>query len=1081
MKKFLIIILSILCCLSFAACGSCAGCGKNDNAETKTETVSLIDKEITVYVGGTYKFAPTGADSFTYASLNESVAKVNGEGVLTGISDGVTFVDVSAGSVSVTCRVNVIKQENYIRFNADNHYVVAGGNVTVKAKAILNGKETTEKVEFFCDKTEGITFVASGENEITVTVTEKGEYVIVATSGDLRAECSIKAISASAAMLDSPKLSVEDCMTVKWKPVKNAAAYAYTINGGKEVVTDETSFYVKTLTDEMLCGDKAVFSVRAIAAAEDYEHIDGMPSAIDFAHDYEETIIDEHNCQMAGTSDFVCTVCGKTYTDKNRVDRHHYVNGACDNVIGKTAEGNDIICGFYQTAKVSYKYDEINKCYYVTGPDAGYDSEDLYICATYNDGTPEHGEKAVKYIALGAFKNNNIIKRVFLPESMTEFRDENPDFFTTLNDGRIMNLNDVEGMNGKSSPLKGNVFEGCVNLEFVSMPGVHTLPAVAASIYAHWNFRDCYNLTTVIVPEGFENRGAAFMRWGNTPANAENKTDIYVYGTYATGICDAASYPIGSDKGYGQNTLLTGDVFYFDKNAASDTCFKWKYNADGSVLSGGKHDFNGKNICRKCGAENDYGVQYRYDKDYVIGKDSEGNIIKGAYYVADNKGLTLSELEILSDYDDGVNGRHPVKFVYHGAFENNTFIKKVTLPESVATLDGLVFSGCTNLEYISMKGVKELSREEFYEDLSIDAVTNKPKHSWPAAFSRIYEDSSNAAKAANGYYWDSSNNFLDCFNLTTVIVPEGVRISGGQFTGRATKIEDGETDEEKKFKKPVGKALIYALGNKTVNIDAYEDWGNDTIRSLKDINNKGNLNNNLLTLEIYYHGEYGYLNRCLKWRYDGIVIVHSDSAHKYVNGTCVNCSEKNPNGVTYTYDFASQSYYVAGYTGSLETVNVFGTWDDGEHGEKAVTYVANGAFKDNNAIKKVILPESVTCLGGGVFMHCTNLEYVDMRGVESLIMTGATAGPDGSTERNNNFLGCGVLKTIVVGKGFNSDVGQFHETNSPDLYVYGAVSDGVPTTTDIAKVGNIYYYSESEAENCWHYDVNGNAALYQTA
>ena len=294
-----------------------------------------------------------------------------------------------------------------------------------------------------------------------------------------------------------------------------------------------------------------------------------------------------------------------------------------------------------------------------------------------------------------------------------------------------------------------------------------------------------------------------------------------------------------------------------------------------------------------------------------------------------------------------------------------------------------------------------------------------------------------------------NNNFLNCDKLTTVIIGNGYTADDQQFVTQTS---------------PFTAVLeMFVNGKSPVTLS-----GNDK-----------------LVKSVYYKADDGAELKCMKWNFNANgEIEKNDTEHSYTDGKCVHCGlygEELTKGVTYAYDSNSGKYYVVKYTGSLETVNVLGTYNDGEHGEKAVTYVANGAFKDNKAIKKVILPESVTSLGGGVFMHCTNLEYVDMRGVESLIMTGATAGPDGSTERNNNFLGCGALKIIVVGKGFNSDVGQFHETNSPDLYVYGAISDGVPTTTDINKVGNTYYYSESEAENCWHYDANGNAVLYQIA
>ena len=98
----------------------------------------MADKEITVYVGGTYQFVPSGAESFSYVSSDEDVAKVSKNGLLTGISDGTTFIDVSSDESSVTCRVNVITAENYIRLSADRITASAGSDVTLTAEVVKN-------------------------------------------------------------------------------------------------------------------------------------------------------------------------------------------------------------------------------------------------------------------------------------------------------------------------------------------------------------------------------------------------------------------------------------------------------------------------------------------------------------------------------------------------------------------------------------------------------------------------------------------------------------------------------------------------------------------------------------------------------------------------------------------------------------------------------------------------------------------------------------------------------------------------------------------------------------------------------
>ena len=226
---------------------------------------------------------------------------------------------------------------------------------------------------------------------------------------------------------------------------------------------------------------------------------------------------------------------------------------------------------------------------------------------------------------------------------------------------------------------------------------------------------------------------------------------------------------------------------------------------------------------------------------------------------------------------------------------------------------------------------------------------------------------------------------------------------------------------------------------------------------------------------IYYMGD---ATKCGYWNFDSNGnIVKNDGSHNFASGVCENCGRIEDHGVEYVFGKTGE-YYAAAYTGSETTVNVLGKYNDGVNGEHDVTYVASHAFKEK-AIKKVILPESVTDLGGSVFLNSKNLAYVDMRGVKSLIQTNCAAGPDGSKERNNNFLGCTALKTVVVGSGFNSDVGQFHSTNKPDLYVYGAEGAGeAPSTGDAeGMIGNIYYYSEVGASGYWNY-VDGVATLH---
>ncbi len=965
-----------------------AGFGGCNEATEPEQKNFLVDKEITVYVGETYKFEPIGADRFSYKSSDDNVAKVSASGLLVGISDGTAFIEVSAEEGKEICKVNVVKAENYIRLNANGVSVTEGGDVTVKAEVVSRGKTTDDAVSFSYDLTENLTVKNSGANAITVTVNKIGSYVVTATFGEMTAECRIKAVKLEAKTLIAPVITVENCKTVKWNAIENASGYAYSVNGGEWIKTAQTSFDAGEKAENLLFGDVAIFAVKALSGEDDFGYTDSYPSYSAFSHEYKETVIEKYTCAEVGKSDFKCTVCGKEYTDENRLAEHNFVNGVCT------------VCGLMRTKKVVYRYDESNDCYFVVGADAGYDEEELYILAEYNDG--KHGARPVKYIGYGAFQANTTLKRVILPDTMTEFVDADARFNKTNKNGVMV-----------SSPLRGAAFDNCPNLEYVSMKGVTILRDIADSSYAHWNFRDCYNLKQVIVAEGFDNYGATFMRWVNTPEGAENQTDLYVYGKSITKYC-SDSYPLTNKVNPGNNALLTGDVFYYDEN--STDCYKWHFDEDGeTVITAGKHVFNGKNRCKKCGAANGFGISY----GYYEGKDLDGKDVK-TYYVADNSNIIMSEVVVLEEYNDGTHGNLPVTFVKNEAFARNTAITKVTLPKSVTRLDGGVFLCCENLEYVAMTGVSEL----------------------------VYKNVSNKLIYGGGV--DTGNNFLECYKLKTVIVNEKFNLYANpdnqQFLG-ITKPEKPILD-------------IYSAGSADESV----------------INAAPNAKNNLLSGTVYYKGSLG---RCRSWTEEDGEIITSAKAHEIKDGVCVICGEKDAKGVIYQYNAAKNVYYVAGYSGNAATVTVFDSWDDGVHGEKSVKYVENAAFKGNASITRVILPESVDSLEGIVFLDCVNLEYVSMTGVSEMNWASKYNGKDGDNNfLNCTKLKTVVVKSGLTSNCQQFLAITAPNAPVLDFYVYGGSAAPSLTGNNNLRSGNVYYYSATRNAGFWHYDANGLAALW---
>lgn len=346
-------------------------------------------------------------------------------------------------------------------------------------------------------------------------------------------------------------------------------------------------------------------------------------------------------------------------------------------------------CGRYGdelTQGVVYGYNSAKECYYV-GNNQALNVAEVNILGKYNDGV--NGEKDVKYLDFEAFKGNEKITKIILPASVDS--------------------------------LEGGVFNGCTNLAYVSMTGVATMNwgTVYNGENGDNNFLNCTKLATVIVKSGLTTNCQQFLA-GTAP-----ETPILCFYVEEGGVAPSLT---------GNNNLCSGVVYY--KGDASK-CGQWDY-VDGELKHGpASHNFV-DGVCKDCGRVQSETVTYAYDAT------------NKCYYVTGVSAQTESELYIRATYNDGTNnGEAAVTYVKWGAFMNNEVITKVILPTSVTDLHGNVFFGCSNLEYVSMKGVKSMY-------------------------------ATNGEAREDGRWGD--NNFRNCNKLKYVVIgSEGLTSNCGQF------------------------------------------------------------------------------------------------------------------------------------------------------------------------------------------------------------------------------------------------------------------------------------------------------------
>ena len=406
------------------------------------------------------------------------------------------------------------------------------------------------------------------------------------------------------------------------------------------------------------------------------------------------------------------------------------------------------LCKHCRKGQSCITYAEDGEKAYISGYESSKNfSGEIYSLAMYND-------KPVTYVQWGVFSGKGITKAVF-PVSIED--------------------------------LDGNVFADCAKLEYVSMPGVKTLnygetQRPYGTRYGNNNFLKCNALKTVIVASGFTANGNGDIA----------KLDNAVLILYVNGESSALKLD-------GNQNLWTGKVFY---KGDATKCLRWNFDENGEIIHGASEHNYVDGICSNCGKyseEKTQGVAYGYDAT-----ENNGN---GAYYVDLNTTLNLSVVEILGKYNDGIHGELPVTYVSNRAFDGNTNITRVILPESVTQLDGAAFANCSNLEFISMTGIVNMR--------------------FVGGLKRSYIEGT----------YDTTNNFLFCAKLKYVIVNKDFNLYY-------------DTPEARQFYgSSAGEANVYVMGSDDDSTVKCGTAGN----------------NNLLSGKVYYYSE---TQKAGCWHYD---------------------------------------------------------------------------------------------------------------------------------------------------------------------------------------------------------------------
>ena len=391
------------------------------------------------------------------------------------------------------------------------------------------------------------------------------------------------------------------------------------------------------------------------------------------------------------------------------------------------------------------------------------------------------------------------------------------------------------------------------------------------------------------------------------------------------------------------------------------------------------------------------------------------------------------------------------------AFQYCTGLKSVTIPDSVTEIGSGAFDGCTGLTEITIPdSVTSIGLEVFYRCNSLTEITI------PDSVTSIGELAFCGCAALTEIIIPKSVTsignaaFCDCTSLTSVSIPDSVTSIGREaFSGcnslKGITIPNSVASIERNvFSKCAGLASV-TIPDSVTSIAYYAFSGCTGLTDITILNPECSIDDDKATIPgtAVIHGYSGSTAQTYAKRYGRTF----EAIKKIVaSGTC-------GDNLTWTLDDAG-TLTISG-TGEMTNWSTYANvpwYAQRESIKKAViedgvTSIGGDAFYNCTGLTSVTIPDSVTSIGSLAFCDCTGLKQITI--------------PDSVTKiGNGTFEYCRELKEITIPASVNS-IGTyafFGCTNLSDITILNTkceIYDGKYTTPDTAL---IHGYSGSTAQ-----------------
>ena len=420
--------------------------------------------------------------------------------------------------------------------------------------------------------------------------------------------------------------------------------------------------------------------------------------------------------------------------------------------------------------------------------------------------------------------------------------------------------------------------------------------------------------------------------------------------------------------------------------------------------------------------------------------------------------------------------------INENAFKNCSNLTSIIIPDSVTSMGSYAFYGCDSLTSVTIgDSVTSIGSHAFSFCDSLTSVTIGNSVT-SIGFSAFYYCSSlTSVIIGDSVTGIDSNAFYGCSSLTSIMVdednPNYMSIDGNLYS------KDGKT----LVRYATGKTdTTFTIPEAVTNIGSCAFSGCSSLTSVDIPNSVTNIGscafsgcssltsvdipNSVTSIGIEAFSGCSSLTEITLPFVGAKAGVTSNNTYQYPFGYIFGTS-------SYTGGTATKQYYYGSSTSST-TISTYYI----PSSLKSVTITGGnilyGAFYNCSSLTSVVIGDSVTSIGEDAFSYCSSL-------------TSVTIGDSVTSIGDSAFNGCTSLTSVEIPNSVTS-IGPrafYNCSGLTSVYYKGTASDWGKITIDSINSrltsATRYYYVENESVlpadggNYWHYDENGNIAVWQ--